>query len=209
MEVLIIGAGAQAKYIIETAKLRGDFSVVGMIDIVGNETMVGKEYDGVSVLGGLEVIQQFQPADDFLLMIACPNNQKKEELARNLAGRGFSFHTAIHPTAVIASTATIGIGSIINPLSVIQPFVKIGDHCMIHSGVIIEHDGRIGNFVNIGPGSTLAGWVTVEPRAVLYTGSIAIPKVTVEEDAIVGAGAVVRGRVSANTTVVGIPAKPI
>ena len=206
MRVLIIGAGAQAKYIIEISRIRADFDVVGMIDLVGEAFTERRVYDGVSVLGGIEKIDEFPPSKSLKVMVACANNKQKQELVNVLNSRGYEFHTAVHPSAIIAGTAGLGSGSIINPGCIVQPFAKIGNHVMIHCGSIIEHDNVIEDFVNIGPRSTLAGWVTVKQRSTLFTGSVVIPNVTVNEDAIVGASALVRNDVAANTTVIGIPA---
>lgn len=209
MNVLVVGAGAQAKYILEIARARGDFEVVGLLDTMDNPTMVGRRLDGAAVLGGLDVLERHPPATGLAIMVAVADGGSKEALATDLHGRGYSFHTAIHPTAVVAHTAAVGTGVILNPLTVVQPFARVEDHAMVHAGCIVEHDCVVGRCANLAPGVRLAGWVRVGPRATVYTGACVIPQRTIGADAIVGAGAVVTEDVPAGTKVVGVPARPV
>jgi len=207
MDVLIVGAGAQAKYISEISRVRADFKVIGALDIMGNPDVIGKDIGGVEIIGGLDFLGSYEPAPDRRVIIAASDNRRKQELAEQLKRRGFQFFTAIHPTAVIAGTARIGEGAIINPRAVIQPFARIGNHVMIHAGCIVEHDCVIDDFANLAPGAILAGWVNVGCRATLFTNCSVIPAKSIGEDAVVGAGAVVIRDVPAGQTVVGNPAR--
>jgi acetyltransferase-like isoleucine patch superfamily enzyme len=102
---------------------------------------------------------------------------------------------------------------------------KISSHTFICEGVTIEDDVFIGHgvmFINdIYPRATAPGgglqteqdW-KVEPTVIQRGASIGsnatiLARVTVGENAMVGAGSVVTRSVPANTTVAGNPAKPI
>jgi bifunctional UDP-N-acetylglucosamine pyrophosphorylase/glucosamine-1-phosphate N-acetyltransferase len=76
----------------------------------------------------------------------------------------------------------------------------------------------VGTKVNIGAGTIFANYdgkrkshTVVKDRAFIGSGTILVAPVTVGEDSLTGAGAVVtRGRdVADGTVVVGIPAKPL
>jgi UDP-3-O-[3-hydroxymyristoyl] glucosamine N-acyltransferase len=54
---------------------------------------------------------------------------------------------AIHPTAVIADTADIGLTTYIGPHVTVGEYVTIGDHCVIHPGVVLYDGVSIGNRV--------------------------------------------------------------
>lgn len=56
------------------------------------------------------------------------------------------FYTFIHPTAFIAKSAKIGVGSSILANCTINPNAVIGDHCSIHSNSLIGHDTSIGDY---------------------------------------------------------------
>ena len=73
----------------------------------------------------------------------------------------------------------------------------------------IGHDCTIEDYVFIGPGAHICGGVTIEEGAFIGAGAVIKQCVKVGRWSIVGAGAVVVKDVKANTTVVGVPAKPL
>lgn len=112
------------------------------------------------------------------------------ELSRFLTG------IEIHPAAKIGRRVFIDHGSGL----VIGETAEIGDDCTIYHGVTLggtslgkgqKRHPTLGNNVVVGAGAQILG------------------SFTVGDNAIVGANAVVLQAVAANTTVVGIPAKPI
>jgi sugar O-acyltransferase (sialic acid O-acetyltransferase NeuD family) len=207
--VIIVGAGAQAKYTLETFAHQESTDVVGIIDILENREIWGKEMYGVKVLGGLSVLFDLAEEDVSHAIVCCGDNPQKESLTHTLTELGFDLVNVIHPHAIIAQTARLGKGIIINASAIIQPFAQIGNGVMIHAGVIIEHDNVIEDYVNIAPGVKLAGWVKVKTGAYIYTGASVIPGVTIGRNAVVGAGAVVLKDVPDNMVVAGVPAKVI
>ena len=54
---------------------------------------------------------------------------------------------SIHPTAVIADTADIGLTTYIGPHVTVGEYVTIGDHCVLHPGVVLYDRVSIGNRV--------------------------------------------------------------
>ncbi len=207
MEVLIVGAGAQAKQVCEIWRLRGDFELVGALDIMGNPDIIGKDIGGAKIIGGLDFLDSYEPTPDRRVFIAASSNKRKQELAEQLEGRGYQFYTGIHPSAVISDTAQISEGALINPLVIIQPFARIGRHVVVHAGSIVEHDCVLDDFTILAPAVALAGWVKVGRRANLYTNCSVIPAKSIGDDAVVGAGAVVIEDVPAGKVVAGSPAR--
>jgi len=208
-KVLILGAGAQAKYIMEIFHILNNFEVEVIID-VNNKHRIGKKNYNVNIVLWddkylLSLIRKgFKKA-----IVAHGNNKRKEQLYKKAKEMGFELVSAVHPAATIASTAFIGENVIINAGAIIQPYAKVGNGVMVHAGVIIEHDCVIEDFVNLAPGVRLAGGVHVKKRAYIFTGALVIPQKTIEMDAIVGAGAVVIQDVPEKITVVGNPARPL
>lgn len=63
---------------------------------------------------------------------------------------------AIHESAVIDPSATIGAGTAIGPYAVVGPEVEIGAGCEIGPHVVIEQGVRVGAGTRIGPGASLS-----------------------------------------------------
>ncbi len=209
MKLLIVGAGAQAAYALETFRLTGEHEVLAILDLHPQGRMVGGQVLGVPVEDALnrldgEYAARFQGA-----LVSCASNSQKQTLARRLAQLGLPLVSAIHPTAVIAGSATIGEGSIVNALVVIQPRAIVGRGVMLHAGTIVEHDCVVEDYANLAPRATLAGHVRIGAGAYVYTGASVLPQVRVGARARVGAGAVVLRDVPEGATVVGVPAAPV
>lgn len=206
--VLVVGAGAQAKYIIEIFKHYTNKEVIGIADVENNSNIHGKQIDGVKVLGNFdEALSTIEK--NTKIIIGYSNNKKKQELAKKVKERGFSFINAIHPESSISENVNLGKGVIVNANATVLPFAKIGNHVMIHSNTVVEHDNIIGDYVNLAPGVSISGYVKIGERSYIYTGASISPNITVGKDSTVGAGAVVIENVIDNKTVVGVPAKPI
>ena len=125
--------------------------------------------------------------------------------ARN---RGFARPaTLVDPTAVIASSATLGSGTYINSLVNIGGACRIGSFCFVNRGAAVGHHTEFADFVSIGPNATLAGMVRVGEGAMIGAGAVVLPRITIGANAVVAAGAVVTKPVAPNATVVGNPAQ--
>jgi len=104
-------------------------------------------------------------------------------------------------------------------LSDIQHHCNIGNYVSIHSNVFIGEESKINDYVWIFPHAVLTNdptppsnelmGVTIDSFAIIASGSILLPGVHISEDALVGAGAIVKRDVPKETVVVGNPAKEI
>jgi acetyltransferase EpsM len=83
----------------------------------------------------------------------------------------------------------------------------VGDNVILNNGCTVSHDCSIGSFVNISPGTHIAGWVTIEDDVFVGVGASFIPKVRVGKGSIIAAGACVTKDVPPYTMVAGVPAR--
>jgi acetyltransferase-like isoleucine patch superfamily enzyme len=74
------------------------------------------------------------------------------------------------------------------------------------SAMISSHDG---SFMNVLGKEMIAKQITLKKQCFIGNNAVILPGITVNEKAIVGAGAVVTKDVEKRTIVVGVPAKPI
>lgn len=142
------------------------------------------------------------------IVLGVGHNHVRQQIAQALATKFLTVAPPlIHPSAIVAASAAIGVGSVVMAGAIVNPDAVLGMGTIINSGAIIEHDCQIGDFAHISPGAALAGNVTVETGAHVGIGSTIIQGITIGAWATVGAGAAVVRDVPAGATVVGVPAR--
>lgn len=119
--------------------------------------------------------------------------------------------------ATIRESSQIGHHVHVGTLADIQGECKIGNYVNLHSNVHIGQKTVIGDYVWIfpyvvvtndpnPPSENLLG-VTIKDYAVIATNAILLPGITIEEDTLVGAGAIVTKDVPKGMIALGNPAK--
>lgn len=111
--------------------------------------------------------------------------------------------------SAIASTTSIGQGSIICMDCIVSTEVQIGEFVFLNIGSMVCHDGRIDDYVTLSPDVKLAGNVHIKQGTEVGIGAKVIQGITIGENSIIGAGAVVIRDIPSNCTAVGVPAKEI
>lgn len=203
-KVVIIGAGGHAKVIADIIEKSGD-EIVGFLDDnkeIG--TTIIKEY---KVIGDLN--NRFAMAvtkENLEFIIAIGDNKKREEISHS---PNLKFYTAIHPSAQMGLDVEIQEGTVIMANACINSSAKIGKHCIINTGAIIEHDNIIEDFVHISPNVALGGTVKIGKSTHVGIGSTIKNNITICEKCKIGAGAVVVKDIKEEGTYVGVPAKGI
>ena len=118
-----------------------------------------------------------------------------------------SFPPLVDPTSVVARSALIGDGSVVNAGAIVAANARIGEFVHVNRSASVGHDAGLGDYVTLGPGCVLAGGVTAATGAFVGVGAVCAPNVAIGANAVVGAGAVVVRDVPADTTVIGNPAR--
>ncbi len=203
-KVVVIGSGGHSKVVIDVLSKQEDVEIVGILDDNFKKLDFKKILD-ISILGKIELIESFPK--DYSYIIAIGDNSTREKICNKYPN--LNYITAIHPTAVIGDEVEIGAGTVIMPRVVINSYSKIGKHCILNTGSIIEHDNEIDDFVHISPRVTLCGGVKIEKKVWVGAGSVVIQGVTLRENSLIGAGSVVLKDVLCNLKVVGNPARAI
>lgn len=145
----------------------------------------------------------------FCFGVGAPRGRFRLELHERLKNLGLPPITVAHPSVIMAEDAVIGEGSQIMAGSIIGPMARLGTSCIINAKVSVDHDNILDDGVEISPGATLCGAVTIGENTWIGAGATVLPGIKIGRDAIVGAGSVVTKEVPDNTTVIGIPAKPM
>jgi sugar O-acyltransferase (sialic acid O-acetyltransferase NeuD family) len=196
--VIVIGAGGHAKVVIATLQAAG-FQVAAALD--DEKSRWGLELLGVSVTG---------PVSDEAVrgrsaIIALGDNLVRRQLADKLAGADWI--SVVHPSATVHPTVRLGEGTIVMAGAVIQPDADVGTHSIINTAATVDHDCLVGSFAHLAPGVHLAGEVRIADGVFLGIGTVVIPRKSVGEWTVVGAGSVVINDLPARVKAVGAPAK--
>ncbi|MCZ2819194.1 acyltransferase [Modestobacter sp. VKM Ac-2977] len=149
------------------------------------------------------------PADATHYLPAVGDPALRGRLVALAESRGLLPTQAVSPLSTVPDALRDVPGLVAFPRSHISTNVSLGRHCHLNTGCQVSHDGWLGDRVTLGPGTLLAGAVTVEDDAYLGIGVVVLPGRRIGRGAVVGAGAVVVRDVAPRTTVAGNPARPL
>jgi len=201
MNVIIIGGAAGSKIAYEIFKLRHD-NVVGF----HNNYLPDEERKKMTILLNESDVDKHLCGDCEYFVATGDNKMRKEHIEYYTKRYLKKPANAIHPSATISPSATIGRGGLFMPNCVINAGSVVGDGVIINTGAIVEHDNVVGDYAQIAPGATLCGYVVVESMATVNTNASVAPHVKIGKGAVVALNAGVLDDVEPYTMVVGVPA---
>lgn len=206
-KLIIIGASAGgielAEYIKEINKREHKWDIIGYFD----EDSTRRGYNGIPVLGSWGWIEK-SDISEYYFICAIGNPENKKRIVTQLEKRyNARFCNIIHPTALVASTATLGYGIILSPYSVIQANVILENHIYCGTYTCIGHDSIVKSFTTLNPGTIISGYNVINEMVYFGTGAKTIPNITIGENSTLGAGSVLYTNLESYSTAKGIPAK--
>ena len=208
-KLVLIGGGGHCKSVLDAALKMEKFSSIVITDPV---IPIGIKVLGCEVVGTddfLAGLRQDGYEYAFITVGSVSVNSLREKLTTKVATLGFKFPTIIDPSAVVSASAVVGEGTFVGKNVTINADVKIGQHCIMNTGSIIEHECDVQDFAHISVGSILCGEVSVGKSSFIGAGSTVLQCLKIGEKTVIGAGAVVNKDIPSNCTAVGIPAKVI
>ena len=207
-KIVIVGAGGHARVVADVIRLSRYFEIVGFID-TQNADRHGSPFEDSHVLGGHEKLAMLFDSGVLHAAIAIGNNEVREKLARELAAAGWQLPALVHPRAIVASSVTVGAGTVIFAGAVVNPATRIGANVILNTGCTVDHDCVIGDGAHIAPGVNLAGHVTIGAGSLVGVGAAVKPGITIGSNVVVGVGAAVVNDVPDGATVIGVPARVV
>jgi len=166
MKVIIIGAGSTAATVAEILKQNRVFETVGYIDERPGEKVI----DTLKVIGDDSIIEELYSKGIHNAIVAISDNKIRERIYLRLKNIGFNFINAIHSTAIISPSVTIGEGVIIEAGVNLLGNTSIGNNVIIAAGSIIGRNSIINHNVFIGPGVVAAGENVIKKNAFISCG---------------------------------------
>lgn len=164
MILLIWGAGQHGRVVAELVEACGH-RVAGFVDrmprIAGvlTESAAAEQLrEGRTPLGADGIIPAVGANDVRLALL--------ERFRDRIAG------AMVHPTAFIAPSATVGVGTVVLPRAVVQTGTRIGRGVILHPGAVVDHDAVIEDGVYLGPGAVVSSGAVVRRGQLLLAGAV-------------------------------------
>ena len=188
--IVIFGAGGHAHVIADIIKAEGNIVVAFLDDDLTKPDCSGP-------------ISDYLHYSDCEYVIGIGNADVREKIS----SLPLNWHTAIHPSAIISSSAIIGEGTVIMPGVVINSKAVVGKHCILNTRAVVEHDNIVKDFAHISVAACLGGTVEIGKKSWIGIGSVVSNNIKITDNVLVGAGSVVVKDIDKSGTYYGVPAK--
>lgn len=165
---------------------------------------IGQECNNVSIVEPQDLL----PSND-TAYIVCVSKYTQERISIIQQLKNKTFAKFIHSSCVIHGNSKIGAGTFIGPNVSLFFNCSIGDHCIIGPYSMISHATTIGTGTIIHPGTIIAGSCSVGDYCVFGLRSTVIDKLSICDNAQIGAGAMITKDIIAPGTYVGSPARKV
>lgn len=195
--ILILGAGENGLVVQNIFFLNGRKKVLFLDD----------RAKGPDVVGPLTDFKKFPEADFF---VSFGNDSMRTVWYQTLTQAGATLINVIHPRASVEKSVQIGKNVMIGALTYVNINTHMGNNVIINNHCTIEHDNVIEDHVQIAPGVTTGGKVTIKKGSFIGIGSVIIDHLVIEEYNKIGAGAVVVDDIKEKHGLyLGVPAKKV
>lgn len=195
--LVIIGAGGHGKVIADAAVKNG-YVNISFVDDRAVGTCVR-----YPIVGTVETVSHLNDGKtDFVIAIG--NNKIRKEIAERYTVNWVSL---VHPSAQIGMDVTIAEGTVVLANAVVNACARIGKHCIINTGAVVEHDDVLEDYVHISPNAALAGSVSVGTLTHIGIGATVNNNLKICQSSVIGAGSVVTRTIEQSGTYFGVPAR--
>lgn len=203
--ILIVGAGGFGREVLHWARAAWPDRAALIAGFLSADAsiLVGRDCP-LPVIADPATYEPFS-GDALLLAIGIPGARRR--VAEALLSRGAEFLTLIHPTSIVAATASIGLGSVICPGAIVSDAARIGSFGLVNYHASLAHDSAIGDFTVLSPYATLAGGAAVAADAFLGLHASVGPGVAVGPRSKIAANSCALTDVPANSLVLGVPGR--
>ncbi len=200
--ILVVGGSGQFARVVCEAALLSGLSVVGFVAAEPHSTHINMAYPR------LDFSAAERAACEGIRFLAVAGANTQRRIGANLIAQwGGELRSVVHPSALISPSAVIGNGSILLAGAIVGTSAHIGRSVVVNHGASIDHDCTVSDFVSLSPGARLGGDVNVSTGVSVGLNASVLQGLTLAENSIIGAGAVVIRSVDVGETVAGVPAR--
>lgn len=205
--LVLVGAGEFAQIACEYFQHDSDYDVLAFS--VEREYLVQPQLADRPVLPW-ETLEQQYPPGEVELFVAIPASQLNRLRRRfylEAKHRGYRLATYVSSRAFVWRNAEVGENCFIFENNVIQPFVRVGDDCVLWSGNHVGHRTVIEDHVFVSSHAVISGYCRIGEGSFIGVNATFNDGVKVAPYNVIGAGALVTRDTEPGRVYVGSPAK--
>lgn len=190
--LLLIGCGGHARSLIDVVESSGHWHVLGLVGLVDQ---VGETRLGYPVVGTDRDLPSLRQRCTHALVAVgqVGLSTQRQRLASELERLGFVMPVVISGTAYVSRHARLGQGTAVSHGVIVNAGVIVGDHCILNSRALIEHDAVIGDHCHISTGVLVNGDVQIGSYSFIGSGSVVREGLRLPEETVISAGKRVMG----------------
>lgn len=190
--IVLVGCGGHARALIDVIESLKEWSIIGLI---GRQSEVGHTILGYPCIGTdrdlVELKTHCQHACIGVGQIG--RSTSRIDLIQLLTALEFSFPPLISRYAYVSKHASLGMGVTVGHGAVINAGATIGNHSIINSCSLVEHDVMIGERCHISTGALINGGVKIGHDSFIGSGVMVRDNLKLPSYTVISAGKRVMG----------------
>lgn len=208
-KMFIVGTGEFAEIAYEYFTFDSDFEVIGFC--VNDAYIKEPNFRGLPVLAYENVERHFSK-DELYAFVGIPAsdmNRTRTQFYRDLKDKGYRFATYVSSKAFSWRNAVIGENTFIFENNTIQPFVTVGNNCILWSGNHVGHRTVIHDNCFIASHAVISGYCEIGAGSFIGVNATLNDNVKIAENCLIGSGALIVKNTEPEKIYVGSPARAV
>ena len=203
--ILIVGAGGFGREVLQWARDAWPGHAGRIAGFLSSDDGVLYGFEGCPQIIGHP--DAYHPARGDYLLLAIGVPYVRRQVAESLLARGAEFLTLVHPTAIVAASARIGVGAILCPYAIASDACRMGRFVIMNYHSSLGHDASAGDFAVLSPYATLGGNAHIQEEVFLGLHASIGPGKTVGTRTKVSANSCVLANAPEDSLVFGVPGR--
>ncbi len=206
-KIVLFGVEDLAKIAHEYFTYDSDYEVAGFT--VNRDYLKDKEFCGLPVVPFEDVETHFPPEthEMHVAVVYANMNRDRQRICKEAKDKRYDLASYISSRAFVWHNAKIGEHAFIFEDNTIQPFVTIGDNCILWSGNHVGHSTIVDSDVFVSSHCVISGWCHIERNCFIGVNSTLANNTVLGRESWITHGAIVSGNVPPNSMVRTVPSE--
>jgi sugar O-acyltransferase (sialic acid O-acetyltransferase NeuD family) len=155
------------------------------------------------------IAERFPPDGHAILVHLGHTDMGALRIARVAAARAMGYRLAryVSSRAMLWPDQRVGEHCVIYDGAIVEPFASVGEDVILRNGVHISHHAAVGDHCFLAAGACLGGGAVLGPRCFVGLNATVRDNVRIAEGCLIGAGAVVAADTEPDGVYMGVPAR--